>query len=75
MADYSFRIVNQVVLKNNLTALGAGFFVGQDPIIITEKDILVKKESCFDRNRAGINNNRFKKPIRGNLKNIRDDVV
>lgn len=75
MADYEFKVMNQIELVNRMSPLAVSFFVGAEPIIITEKDILVKNPSCFDRNRASLSNNRFKKPIRGNLKNIRDNIV
>lgn len=75
MADYELKIINQTEQVNQLSAISVSFFVAMEPILITEKDILVKRPACFDKNRAKFSNDRNKKPVFGNLKDITDDIV
>lgn len=75
MADREFRLLNVAHTYNQLTIKQASIFVGIEPIVITEKSLLAKQEACFDKNRARFSNDRNKKPILGNLKDIKDQIV
>lgn len=75
MADREFTLLDVAYAYNQMTVKQVSVFVGIDPIVITEKSLLAKQEACFDKNRARFSNDRNKKPVLGNLKDIKDQIV